>query len=763
MLCRDAAWTRRSRVLTRRAGASPAPPLLHAAIFLVSAAAIIFQVAQTRLFSASLGYHLTYLVISVSLLGVGAGATLSALIDRRPSRPARSTLAVLLGGSSLLALFAETHIEPNGPTLGLAIAAAYLLGALPFAFASWFVVRSLREDPARSGSLYGVDLAGAAAGSVLAYLAIPVIGVPALYALAAVLAAAAVATRRPRELRSAASLALAAAALLVLVLWSETLTPVLAGPEKVPLSAREFSDWDPLARLDVFSRAGTSAGYDFLMDPAYAGPRPAALTLILDLGAATPILAAGDMSALRSSIIAAPYQLLERPSVLVIGPGGGIDLKNALVHGARQVDAVEVNRGVIDLMRGRYAEYSGNIYGDPRVRVHADEARSWMRRSPERYDLIVMTVVDSFTALANGSYALTEAYLYTREAFADYARHTTEGGMLAVSRWYLDPPIEMLHTAQLAAGGLRSAGVPTPERSLLVLRRGTFALLLARRQAFDEAATAAVRRFAQERGFTIEYDPLRPSDPFRAAIADTSSVPATDDRPFFFSDTTTSRSGGIPVAYAILYLALVLASVLSYAVLVRPLFGASRAAISGVVGRRTTLHALLVGLGFIAAEILLLQRLTLYLGQPTLALALGLAALLLGAAAGSAASTHLRAPVAGAAIASAVLVAVVLALFTFVSDATLAWPLWARLAVAAAGVGAVGVPLGAVFPEVLARAGSAHPELVPWAWAMNGVASVIGSILAVAVAMTFGFVAVGAGAVACYLAVGATAGSPPRR
>src|SRR5438034_10861072 len=160
------------------------PVSRYACIGLVSAAALLFQVAQTRLFSSSYGYHLTYLVISVSLLGVGSGATLSGVFDRRSRRPSLSALALAAAASALAALFLETHIDP-GVALPAAILVAYVAGALPFVFASWIVVRTLREAPSRAGRLYSVDLAGAAAGSLFAFAALPSLGAPGLYGVSA--------------------------------------------------------------------------------------------------------------------------------------------------------------------------------------------------------------------------------------------------------------------------------------------------------------------------------------------------------------------------------------------------------------------------------------------------------------------------------------------------------------------------------------------------------------------------------------------------
>jgi hypothetical protein len=175
------------------------------------------------------------------------------------------------------------------------------------------------------------------------------------------------------------------------------------------------------------------------------------------------------------------------------------------------------------------------------------------------------------------------------------------------------------------------------------------------------------------------------------------------------------------------------------------------AALVTAVGRRTTIQALAVGFGFIAAEIVLLQRLTLYLGQPALALAVGLAALLIGAAGGSAASGGGRIGVVRAALASAIVVTVAFLAFDRVAGASLSWPLIARGAIACVLSIAIGLPLGAVFPSVIASAGAHEDGLVAWAWAVNGAASVIGSILAVVAALSIGFTGVGFLAAACYL------------
>src|SRR5437773_1681506 len=642
----------------------------YACIALVSAAALLFQVAQTRVFSATLGYHLTYLVISVALLGVGSGATLSGLVDRRRRRPSVPMLALAAGASAISALLLETHVDPAS-LLAVSIVVAYAAGSLPFIFASWIVVRFLRDDPAHAGRLYAADLSGAASGSLIGFIGLPLLGAPGLYGLSAVLAAtAALASGGPR-LRLAAAAAGAVAAMVALTIAGDAIASPQPGPDKTRIYGGVITHlatrWDPYARVDAVHYRNQETGilYRFMMSTDYTGPRPDADVMYLDLNAATQVLdGSGDMQGLRAAIIAAPYELVTRPHVLVIGPGGGIDIQNALVHGATRVDAIEVNRGVSGLMRGQLADYSGHIYTAPGVTVYDDEARSFVKRSTDQYDLMVMTVVDSLAALASGSYALTESYLYTAEAFGDYLAHVNEDGMLAVGRWYREPPTEMLNTADLAIGALRRHGTLDPQAHIMVLRHSDFGLLLARPRAFGATEVAAMRSFAQRNGFEIVFDPLGRTGSFADALATRNNVPATDDRPFFFAN---SGEKAVPVAYVILFIALAPALALSYGLLLMPLRRVSGPALTSALGRRTTLPA--------------------------------------------------------------------------------------RALLACMASMAIGLPLGSVFPTVIASAGSQDEHLVSWAWAVNGAASVLGSIIAVGAALFIGFTAVGIAAAACYLVV----------
>jgi hypothetical protein len=754
-----------------RSRPEPRVSALHLAVFLLSLLALLFEFAQTRLFSATLDYHLTFLVLSGALLGVAGGATCSAVLDGRTLRPSSAALAIAAGIATLVALLLETRVDPMVEGTVIAVAAGYVLGIVPLAFVSWVIVRALREAPAAGGGLYAADLGGAAMGSLLGYLLIGGLGAQGLYGLAAASAFVAGALLlRPGGARSvfAARAILGVVALIAVVglsVFGEVVARPLAGPLKAPDlgSSHDFAAWDPLARIDV-SRAGGHGDpfqYAFLIDDRFTGSRPDALAMYLDQGALTPILAdgpSGDQRVLDASILAAPYALASRPSVLVVGPGGGIDILMALRHGTTAVTAVEVNRTVVALMRGRYAEYSGGVYLDPRAHIFEDEARSFIRRSTDRFDLIAITVVDSFAALSVGAYALTENYLYTDAAMTDYLRHLSPDGAVALSRWYRDPPVEMTRTVAVARAALANSGVAEPLRSIAVLRYGNFGLAIIRPRPFSEAEMSRLRDFAALHRFTIELDPLSPSVLLAAPPRD---APPTDDRPFFFDTVplgdVLSGSVPLPYGYAVLITTFMLSAALAIGVVLLPVYRDARIASASLVPLGT-LVALAIGLGFITAEVVLLQRLTLYLGQPSLALSVGLAALLVGAASGSALSARAPGGIRGSALASSAALFITFASLPVIADATLAAPLAVRLVIGLLAAYLVGLPLGTVFPRVISTVGRVDASLVSWVWAANGTASVAGAVLGTAVALAGGFTVLGLVACACYLVA---AVSPP--
>jgi hypothetical protein len=426
-------------------------------------------------------------------------------------------------------------------------------------------------------------------------------------------------------------------------------------------------------------------------------------------------------------------------------------------------------------MRGAFLRNSGGLYRRPGVRVFVEDGRSFARRSREKYKLIQATLVDTWAATAAGAFALSENLLYTTEAFEDYLRRLDDDGVIAFSRWGFSPPRESLRIVSLAIAALQRQGAAEPWRHVVVAQDGgpgtqmtLMDTVLISRSPFSAADLARISELAagQTRVLYRPGDSPESSEFARLLLApDRESFyrhypidvrPVSDDRPFFFYNAqlrdaaaylrlARARDIDVKINEALPLLArLVAISLAAVAVilllppLVLRLRGGGRPGLF-------PLYFAAIGLGFILIEVALIQKLILFLGHPTYALTVVVFTLLVSSGLGSAWSE--RAAAAGdrrrAAIlvATAALAVVIAALAAPVRDACILWPLPARAMAAAALVAPLGFLMGVAFPRGLKRLEAAAPGWVRWAWALNAAASVLGSVLAIALALTVGLTA----------------------
>jgi spermidine synthase len=779
---------------------SAEPPLgLDAGIFLISFAVLLVELLLTRIFSVTMFYHLSFLVVSLAMLGFAASGLALALWPRWFGALAlrrRAAVAALAFAVSTVVAVGVSFRLPISLRASAAdwarVAVVYLLCAVPFFCAGLVVSLILQHRAAQAHRYYFLDLTGAAAGCLLMIPATQLLGAPnavlAGAALAA-LAAAALAGQPERRLRQVA-LAVSALLLVAMALNARLAFFDVRFVKGAPQPPTLASAWNAFSRVDVPGtpealwtfRQPRSEGLSSRLDPEF---RIAEAYLRYDGDATTRILFHdGDLRRaghLAFDVSASPFAVRRPERVFVIGAGGGADLLQALALGGGHVTGVEINPLTVELVKTRFATFSGGLYDDhPRVRILVDEARSLLERQDERYDLISAALVDTWAASAAGAHALAENNVYTVEAFSTYLGRLTPDGMIAFSRWFGDPPIEALRLVALAAEALRREGVAAPARHLAILRTDpaetetrSLASILIKRSPFTPAETEALRRFAADLGFLMPYLPgAEPSgahdDRFRRLLGPGAAElaaqlpfdvsPATDDRPFFFSHVPllawlgarlglsaprwASSSLGLG-GTALLLSLLVSLAFTAFLMLAPALF--RRVDPAGTLPRtRSLLWALYfggLGLGFILIEVALIQRLNLFLGHPIQSLAVVLFTVLLAGGLGSLGSAGLAegrgllgvlaALVAGAAALAFILPSTL--------EAARGLPPVGRILLSVASVAPVGLLMGVPFPAGLRRAGAGSAALIPWAWAVNGGASVLGSALAVAISMAYGF------------------------
>ncbi|MGH6918951.1 MAG: spermidine synthase, partial [Geminicoccaceae bacterium] len=398
---------------------------------------------------------------------------------------------------------------------------------------------------------------------------------------------------------------------------------------------------------------------------------------------------------------ALPFHLLERPAVLVLGAGGGADVLLALYHGARRIDAVELNPQLVDLVRERYAEFAGHLYARPEVRAHIGEARGFVAASDERYDLIQLPLLDAFAAAAAGTLSLNASFVYTIEALETYLEHLAPGGWLTITRWLKLPPRDAAKLFLTALRALERQGVAAPARQLALIRSWETTTLLVKNGTLTPADIAAIRTFAAARSFDLAYYPGITADQvnqynllqepyfFEAAQGLIENpeeflarykfdlTPATDDRPYFFDFfrwralpelwAVSAQSGGalLDWGYLILAATLVQAALLSMILVLLPLRLGSKTR-PGAGRGRIALYFGAIGLAFLFIEIASIQRFTLFLAHPLYAIGVVLAGFLLFAGLGSGVAPALERRLAGRrtsalalAIAAIVLLAIV--------------------------------------------------------------------------------------------------------
>ena len=491
---------------------------------------------------------------------------------------------------------------------------------------------------------------------------------------------------------------------------------------------------------------------------------------------------------------ALPYHLGPRKRVLILGLGGGSDLLQAELLGAARIDAVELNPQLVELFQQRYRDYSGWPLLQHKSKIHISEARSFIAGSREQYDLIQISLLDSAAASSAGLHALSESYLYTREGITEYLDHLTTGGMLAITRWVKLPPRDGLKLFATAVEALRHRGVAQPAERLAMIRGWSTSTLLIKNNPFTSREIESLIRFSQERAFDTVYFPgISPSEVnhynilsepyfYQGAVALLGEQPelfyqrykfdirpATDDRPYFFNFFKWStlpellaiyRQGGfslLELGYPVLVLTLLQALAASLVLILLPLQFLTRN--KGPVAKsytwRTMAFFTAIGLAYLFVEIAFIQKFTLFLAHPIFAVTLVLCGFLVFSGIGSHYAGRLLQAGRGRPLLPATLAITLFAMsYLWLLPHLLPWlstlPDPAKAVIALLLIAPLAFCMGMPFPVGLTQVARHAPALLPWAWGVNGCASLLSAILATLLAVHFGFNWVIVGAVLLY-------------
>jgi spermidine synthase len=763
-------------------------------VALTSATLLMTELALTRIFSVVMYYHFAFLAISIALFGLSASGVFAYVARRRLDRYDTGTLlafeSIVYAIFTLVALFVLVRLRIGlvySPKNLLLMLTTYALAALPFFTGGLVLTLAISRLSDRINAVYASDLLGAAAGCLVLIPLLDRVGAPGVVLTAAALALGAGVLFAPpaRRLPVAATGG---------VIFAVALAGQLSGVAVFDVGEAKghvgdqvlFSKWNSFSRIGVYERTHDN----WSLSPTFRGAVPHTRYMDIDAAASTPILQVSpdlsNVQYLKYELTAVAYRL-KKPgfSALVIGPGGGRDLVSALVFGAGHVDGVEINPIIAnDVMRGQFREFSGGIYTHPRVRIAIDDGRSFVRGSPDRYDIIQASLVDTWAATAAGAYTLTENTLYTVEAFNDYIDHLSDDGIVTMTRWVIDG-LRLVSLAQ-EAGAARGWDV---SKHLAVVQYDRVQTFLLKKSEFTPAEIATLHAAAHDLEFNVIYAPASPGEatpplptdwvdgmetadyPRLIRASDRERFysdykqdirPTTDDRPFFFHTTKLADQFEVAFGRKMLFgnglSALLTLMGISAALVV--LFVLGPLAFAGGAHSRRWFSWLLyfgsLGAGFMLIEVSVLQRFVLLLGHPVYSLTVTLFSLLLGTGIGAAWSRRLREE---ALVRSTAIMLVAIALISVVVIMVVT-PLvsWAipfsrpvRIGIAVAALVPIGVALGIPMPAGIRLLAARAPQMVTWAWGINGALSVVGATLAIFIAMNWGFAATLMGASAIYL------------
>ncbi|MCG7914403.1 MAG: SAM-dependent methyltransferase [Candidatus Thiodiazotropha weberae] len=503
-----------------------------------------------------------------------------------------------------------------------------------------------------------------------------------------------------------------------------------------------------------------------------------------------------ELSYLDQTTSALAYHLKTPDKLLVIGSGTGSDLLQAHYHRVESIDTLELNPQIIALVNQDYRSFAGPVYDNPFTQLHIKEARDYLLESQQQYDLIKLSLTEGASASSSGLYALNESYLYTREAMQLYLSRLRPEGILSITRWIKLPPRDSLKLFATAHQALQAMRLDNIEKRLLMIRNWQTSTLLIKNGLFTNRELEKTEQFCRTRLFdqayhhqlkaeqSNRYNLLSEANFYRATRQIASGElenlidnykfelrPATDDRPYFnhffkwqsFIEALKLRgSGGMPLiewGYVVLLLSLGITGLLSGLLILLPLLlvpknpSPSNSNQSGsVIG-----YFGAIGLAFLLIEIGTIQKFQLFLHHPIYAIAASLTAFLCFSGLGSYLSERLsqnqsyKQSTAKAILALCVIGLGYMLILPVLFDALTHLPVAIKIAITILLIAPMAICMGMPFPLAIAAMKRNRADQIPWAWGINGYASVISAGLSTVIAIQYGFKTVLLCAILLYL------------
>jgi len=788
---------------------------LQLSIFLISLSLLAHEILLMRLFSITSWSHFAYMVISLALLGFGASGSFLSFFREKITKRFNFffTLFSFLYGISLFLCVWVIQLIPSTPSLIVwykiqyfYLFLHYLILAIPFFLGAICIGMSFVYFKEEVPKLYFFNLLGSGAGTLSAVLFMYIFFPTNILLFLSIFGFLAsiiytISLRKRYLILTVSFLSLG------ICIFFYLNPPTLRVSEYKGLSkslhlpkARILKEYfSPLGLIHVLEspaiRYAPGLSFDF------EGEVPSQLAIFVDYDSMSVINNLQRKSSLNyldyltSSL---PYHLLKEPEVLVIGAGGGTEVVNALYHKAKKIDAVEVNPQIIKIVNEDFANFAGKLYSLPQVNPVVAEGRGYAESTSKKYDLVQISLIDSFAASSAGIYATSESYLYTVEAIAKFLNTLTKDGYLCITRWIRNPPRDGIKILATVTEALEKIGIKDPSQHIIMIRSWSTSTLVAGKSPLSPSDIKEALRFTKKRAFDLCWYPgIKREEVNRSHILSEpyfyqaakkifspqrekfykdylfNIAPATDDSPYFFHFFKWKSlpylikvlgKEWIPFiewGYIILIATLSQAILASILIILIPLFFLSRKKLQGKNYPRLKvkifLYFLLLGLSYMFLEISFIQRFTLFLHYPIYSAAVIITGFLTFSGLGSRFSSYFmsnkRYGVGLSVIAIACFATFYIVYLKKLFLPFIGTPDPLKIAISLSLIAPLAFFMGMPFPLGLSETGEKGPHLLPWAWGINGCASVVGSVFASLLAVSWGFTFVGILAIVLYVIV----------
>lgn len=758
-------------------------------IFFVAMAMLLLEVVLTRIFSVTMYYHFAFMVVSITLFGMGVSGIFVYLLPNffvREKSGQHVTAAATTFALSVPICYVLQRLLPSGPdspTWGLLyLGLTYVIIAIPFFFGGLSISLALTHYGSDVATLYFADLVGASVGCALVFPGLSFLKGTDLIAFVGVLGASAalcfsfmIKQTIFRERASAVFFIMLALFVMnaiekPLLLTTGSRAMVMPDSQKPvqPIAVQ----WNPMSRVMAFEGSTRPSALPGKPDSTFF-PHGQML-MVLDKSAMTWAVGFdGDWSKVQwifSDISTLPLWLRPGAKLLDIGSGGGQQALVALGLGSKDITCVEINPTVMNWVKTRFDGFTGHIYNRPEVRPFVGDGRTFVARSKETYDVISFVSATTFTATTSGAFMMAENNLFTIEAFREYYNHLNDNGLISVSQVITrEYPGLLLRVVSLCRAVLEEHGVQNVSDQVVVVmkKQEGYGNVLMKKGVFTAAELDSTDALCARMGWVVLHSPRVNNHPefekllnmpnFHAVVSamPLNLFPPTDDKPFFFNlvpfnKLDESKAGNFNLKYGklpaqILLRLFFVVLVLTVLFLIVPLFLARRAHLPQQPGMAPTLgFFMMIGLGFIMVEVPLMQRFVLYLGHPVYAISVILFSLLLFSGIGSFLTRAVTGPgAAGWLKVSLPALLLLLLIYNFTLErifhATQSQAVPLKIAISVLLLMPMGMLMGMPFPTMMRRVYAWSQSMIPWCWGVNGATSVLGSVSGVIIALSWGF------------------------